>query len=206
VVARERRRTPERGHEARRVLVRLLRACQRVPGRVVIALVALLLVAAALGVVLLVRVLHNGKDGGERRSEPRNVSVQELRAVADSLPHPLYWAGTMPGFKLELTKTRDGNLYVRYLPEDVPSGDKRGLFTTIGTYPMRDAFEMVKRAGRQKGAVESPAPGGGIAVTLKSRPSIYLAYPGTEVLVEVFARRPGSARELLRSGRVGQIR
>jgi hypothetical protein len=190
------------------VLVRLLPAYQRVPGRVLIALVSLLLVAAALGVFLLARVLDNERDdgGAERRNGPRSVSLQELRAVADSLPHPLYWAGTFPGFKLELTRSLDGNLYVRYLPKDVSPGDKRGVFTTIGTYPMRDAFGTVKRAGRQEGAVETPAPGGGIAVSLKARPSVYLAYPGTQVLVEIYARRPGRAHELLRSGRVGPVR
>jgi hypothetical protein len=187
------------------VLVRLLPVYQHL--RAVIALVALLVVAAALGVILLARVFDDGKDGGgERSDEPRSVSIQELRAFAVSLPHPLYWAGTIPGFKLELTRSRDGNLYVRYLPKDVPTGDKRGVFTTIGTYPMRDAFGTVKRAARRKGAVESPAPGGGTAVSLKARPSVYLAYPGTEVLVEIYARRRGRAHELLRSGRVGPVR
>ena len=176
-------------------------------GRALIALVALLAVAAALGVVLLVRVLDDGENnGGERGNEPRTVSLQELRAFADSLPHPLYWAGSLPGYRLELTRSRDGNIYVRYLPNDVPTGDKRGIFTTIGTYPMRDAFMTVKRAGHRKGAAESPAPGGGIAVSLKARPSIYLAYPGTQVLVEIYARRPERARELLRSGLVGPVR
>jgi hypothetical protein len=188
------------------VLVRLFPASQRLHGGG-IALIVLVVIAGSLGAVLLARALDNGNDsGGEGLNEPRNVSVQELRAFADSLPHPLYWAGTMPGFKLELTSSPDGNLYVRYLPTDVPAGDKRGVFTTIGTYPMRDAFGRVKRAGRQKGAVKSPAPGGGIAVSLESPPSVYLAYPGAEVLVEVFAHRPGSALELLRSGRVGPVR
>jgi hypothetical protein len=189
------------------VLVRLLPVYQRVRVGGVITLISLIAVTAALGVVLLTRLLDNRSDGGgERRDEPRSVSVQELRAFAVSLPHPVYWAGTIPGFKLELTKSRNGNVYVRYLPKGVSTGDRRGLFTTIGTYPVRDAFGTVKRAGRRKGAVESPAPGGGIAVSLKARPSVYLAHPGTEVLVEIYARRPGRARELLRSGRVGPVR
>jgi hypothetical protein len=194
------------------MLVRLRPAYQHLRGgvlhgRVVIALIALVAIAAALGVVLLARVLDNGEGGGgERGNEPRSVSLQELRAFADSLSHPLYWAGSLPGFKLELTRSRDGNIYVRYLPNDVPTGDKRGLFTTIGTYPMRDAFGTVKRAGRREGAVETPAPGGGIAVSLQARSSVYLAYPGTEVLVEIYARQPGRANELLRAGRVGPVR
>lgn len=187
------------------MLVRLLPARLHLRG-FVIAFLTLLI--AALCAVSLARVLDDreGSGGGERDDEPRTVSPQELRAFAASLPHPLFWAGTFPGFRLELTSSRDGNLYVRYLPKQAPAGDKRGLFTTIGTYPMRDAFGTVKRAGRQKGAVESLAPGGGIAVSLKARPSVYLTFPGTEVLVEIYARRAGRAQELLRSGRVGPVR
>jgi hypothetical protein len=197
------RRTSEDRPEAPRVIVRLSGRQRLFLGS---ALVALLAATAALGVVLFSRLGDDEDDPAEPRAEPRSVSVRELRAFADSLPHPLYWAGTFPGFKLELTASANGNVYVRYLPKDVAIGDRRPLFTTIGTYPMRNAFASLKKAGRQEGTVETPAPGGGIALSRKARPSVYLAYPGAEVLVEIYARRQGRAQELLQSGRVGPVR
>jgi hypothetical protein len=200
-IAAPEQRTPDDGHEAPQVLP----GHQRFLLGVVIAVVALSVAVATVGVVFLLRDDDTG-DRAERRAEPRIVSLQELREFAGSLPHPLYWAGTFPGFKLELTTSANGNIYVRYLPKDVAIGDRRPLFTTIGTYPMRNAFAALKKAGRQEGTVETPAAGGGIALSRRTRPSVYLAYPGAEVLVEIYARGQGRAQELLQSGRVGPVR
>ena len=55
--------------------------------------------------------------------------------------------------------------------------------------------------------VSRAAPGGGLAIWSKKRPtSVYLAYPGSDYLVEVFDPSAERARELVLSGEVAPIR
>jgi hypothetical protein len=176
---------------------------RRVSRRVL--LVALVGVAATVAVVLLLTL---GGDGTKvEKGKPTAVSARELRSFARDEPRAVYWAGETPGFKLELTRTRGGNVYVRYLPEDVPVGDRRPIYTTIGSYPIDDAFGVATRAARERGASLTSAPGGGIVVVRRNRPkSAYLAYPGSNVLIEVYAARADAARRLARSGGVVRVR
>ena len=37
----------------------------------------------------------------------------------------MYWAGPIAGMSYELTKLKDGRIYVRYLPDGVELGDPR---------------------------------------------------------------------------------
>jgi hypothetical protein len=166
--------------------------------------VALLALVAG-SVVLL---LGGGDDDGSRAAgAPREVSVQELRSAAEAAGHPLYWAGAVPGRRLELTKNARGHLFVRYLPADARVGDDRPAFTTVGTYPQEDAYQAAERSARRRGSTRRDAPGGGIAVWTRDSPtSVYLAYPGSDVLVEIYDPDPERARELVLSGEVGPVR
>jgi len=158
-------------------------------------------VAAAVGAYLFL----GGDDGPG--SDPVEVSTQELRSFAESQPSAVYWAADTPGYKLELTKTDRGNVFVRYLPENVAVGDRRALYTTIGSYPMRDAFGVVAKSAKEEGRDRATVPGGGIAaVAEEGSRSVYLAYPGSDVLVEVYAAKPEDAERLALSGRVGPVR
>jgi hypothetical protein len=169
-----------------------------------VALIGLVVVAAVVGVVLLLTL--GGDETKLKTGVATEVSAKELRAFARDQPRAVYWAGETPGFKLELTRTRGGNVYVRYLPEDVSVGDRRPIYTTIGSYPMNDAFAVATDAARERGASLTTAPGGGIVVVRRNRPkSAYVAFPGSNVLIEVYADRPDAARRLARSGRVGRV-
>jgi hypothetical protein len=135
------------------------------------------------------------------------VSVEELRAFADSLDRPVYWAGLRPHTRLELTRTQEGRVFVRYLPENAPVGDRRPRYTTVGTYPLRDAYAVAVREAQKPAMVKANAPVGGIAVWSKRRAtSVYLAYPGADALVEVFDPVVGRAPRLALSGGVGPVR
>lgn len=173
-------------------------------GAVVAAIVAL----AVLATIVLAIVLIAGDDKKEiENGKATEVSAKELRSFAKSSSHAVYWAGPTPGFKLELTKTSRGNVYVRYLPEDVAIGNRSALYTTLGSYPIGNAFAVATKAGQERGASKANAPGGGIAVARRNRPrSTYLAYPGGDVLVEVYAADAKQARALALSGRVGVVR
>jgi hypothetical protein len=119
----------------------------------------------------------------------------------------VYWAGPVPGFKLEVTKTSSGNVFVRYLPSDVPIGDMKPAYTTIGTYPRKHAYGAVLKAARGAGQVKKNATGGGVAVYNKKRKgNVYLAYRHSTYLIEIFAVSPRQAQQLALSGRIAPLK
>jgi hypothetical protein len=167
---------------------------------------AVIAVAAALvfGVWLVLRNDDGASKG--KRSEPESASVGELRDLARSAGHPVYWAGTPKGYTYELTRNAKGEIYIRYLPVGVPVGDKRPDFLAIGTYPHPGAFGTAQKAAKRPGEFVRKLPGGGLAVSGKELPgSVYLAYPGTDYLIEVYDPSPARARRLVLSGRVRPI-
>jgi hypothetical protein len=130
-------------------------------------------------------------------------SESELKAFADSVSHPVYWAGPKEGYTYELTQTTNGLVYVRYLPEGTEVGDPRSRFLTVGTYPRAGAFVELQRAAKAKVAVSLKVGGEGLAVFSEARPtSVYLGYPDAKYQVEVFHPSPDEARRLALSGQV----
>jgi hypothetical protein len=130
-------------------------------------------------------------------------SESELRTFAESVSHPVYWAGPKDGYTYELTRTTDGRVYVRYLPEGTEVGDPRSRFLTIGTYPRAGAFAELKRAARAKGAISLKLDRNGLAVFSEAKPtSVYFGYPDARYQVEVYNPSPDEARRLALSGQV----
>jgi hypothetical protein len=134
-------------------------------------------------------------------------SAAELERLADSIGHPVYWLGTPAGFKNELTLLADGRVFIRYLPPNVRAGDPRFGFTFVDTYPQRGALDTVRAAIRNDGARRVSVAGGGLAVTNRRLPNIvYVAYPGSDYLAEVFVGSPKLARDLVSAGQVQPIK
>jgi hypothetical protein len=131
---------------------------------------------------------------------PSGASIRKLRALASSAGHPVYWAGAKSATTYELSELSDGRIFVRYLPTGVRVGARRPL-TTVGTYPVPNAFSAVTVIAQRPGATEIKLPNGGIAVSDPAHPtSMYLAYPNGTVEVEVFDPTPGHARQLVQDG------
>jgi len=148
-----------------------------------------------------------GDTNAERPSgTPREASVADLRALAEQADSPIYWAGTAPGTRFELTKTPGGKVFVRYLPPGVKVADNRADFLTVATYPYQRAYAATDKSSRQKGMVRAPAPAVGLAAWSERRPgSVYVAYPGLDVLVEIFSPNASEARRLVLDGEVGPV-
>ena len=142
----------------------------------------------------------------EQPTAASSTSESELREFAASAPHPVYWAGARTGQTYELTRTSDGRVYIRYLPEGVQAGDPRPQFLTVGTYPRAKAFAELKRAARANAASSRALPNGGLAVFSRGSSSVYLGYPDARYQVEVYAPSPGSARQLVLSGQIVPVR
>ncbi len=134
-------------------------------------------------------------------------SVQQLKALAVTLGHPIYWAGAQPGDTYELTRTRSGSVYIRYLPQGVPVGVKRPDYLTIGTYPQKRALAILKATAAKNGVPTMNLDGGGLAFVDNKHPtSVYFAYPNVDVQVEVYDPAPARARQLVASGQIAPVR
>jgi hypothetical protein len=149
----------------------------------------------------------DGSSSQATRNLPVAASVGDLRNLARTVDHPVYWAGKRPGYTYELTRTETGNVYIRYLPPGVNVGDKRADFLTVGTYQLRGAYAGVTREAKKEGAVSQRLPGGGLAVANEQRrKSVHFAYPDSGLQVEVYAPSPNVARKLVFDGRIRPVR
>jgi hypothetical protein len=134
-------------------------------------------------------------------------SVQQLKSLAVTLGHPIYWAGVHRGATYELTQTRNGSVYIRYLPGGVAIGDRRADYLTIGTYPQNGAFELLKSTAARNHVPTSRLPEGGLALVDKNHPtSVYVAFPRVDLQIEVYDPAPGRARKLVASGQITPVR
>jgi hypothetical protein len=167
------------------------------------ALIALGLAAFVVGWL----VMNRGDDTAPAASGATATSESELRSFAESASHPVYWAGPKDDFTYELTRTTDGRVYVRYLPQGTDVGDPRARFLTVGTYPRAGAWAELKRAAKAKGAISLKLERGGLAVFSQARPtSVYFGYPDARYQVEVYHPSPTEARRLALSGQVVPVR
>ena len=168
--------------------------------RLLVAVTGLVVTAAVAGTVSML--------GEKERATgvPVETTVKDLQATAASADRPIYWAGSGPGTRLELTETKAGKTFVRYLPRGVAVADKHPSFLTVATYPFRRAYAATAESSRQTTMVRARTLGGGLAVWSKKRPSnVYLAYPGSDVLVEVFSPGGMLGQRLVLAGKVSAV-
>jgi hypothetical protein len=178
-------------------------AVSRRPALLSAAAAALL---ALLGVVLWL-VLRDGDESSSSQRAPASAaSLRRLNEFASSVGHPVYWVGTQPRFTYELSHTKDGRVYIRYLPPGVKVGSGNPNYLTVGTYPLRNAFKTIRATAREQGFRALDIPGGGVAFQYKSRPtSVYLAYPGSNYQIEVFDPSPARALRVVTSGQIKPV-
>lgn len=150
-------------------------------------------------------VLPRRQSARPPRAAAKAVSPAGLKGLAASLHHPVYWAGREAGVTYEVERTTGGSVYVRYLPHGVRVGvDKPYL--TVGTYRVKNAFSVTKALSRKGGAVLIKVGGGAVAFYNRARPTnVYVAYPGSDVQVEVYDPSPARAAGLVASKRVTPV-
>ena len=167
------------------------------------------LVAVALAAFVLAWLLL--KDGGGK-SNPATTGVSgtaseaQLEQLANATDHPVYWAGVRKGFSYELTQTKDGRIFIRYLPSGVKAGDPRPNYLAIGTYPRANAYVELSRAAKRHGAVSVKIDGGGLLVFNEAKPTnVYFGYPNAKYQVEVFSPSAETARSLVLTRKIKPI-
>jgi hypothetical protein len=154
----------------------------------------------------------SGKDSTESTTgrppaqRPTQASIQRLRSLAESVGHPVYWAGPRPG-GYELTVDVNGNIFIRYLEGRVPTGSRRQTSLTVATYPYASAYRTLQSAAKQQGETASRTPDGGLVVASKEGPdNVHVAYPGQDIQIEVYDPHAGRALALARAGAITQLR
>lgn len=166
------------------------------------AVAALVLVAVA----LILAIVGGEGEGGAAASLERPaqlVQPADLTTVAGEVGHQIYWAGKRPGLKIELSVEAGNDVYLRYLTRGATAGDRRQSFLTVGTYPVPDAAGALRHTAAEAGTSVERLGGGGVALPNPSSiGSVYLAYPGSDLEIEVYDPVPGRALRLIRAGQV----
>jgi hypothetical protein len=76
----------------------------------------------------------------------------------------------------------------------------------VGTYPVAEPVAALRRLAAEAGSRPSRLAGEGLVVVNPDEPhSVYLAYPDSELQIEVYDPEPGRALRLLRSGAVEPV-
>ena len=134
------------------------------------------------------------------------MSLTQLRALPKSVGHAVFWEGPQGGVTYEVTRASNGNVDVRYLPAGVPVGTKSQAYPVVGSYPVSQPYALEQQGAQRKGALVLHLAGGGLAVSPAPFPhSLYVAYPQSKVLVEVYDRSPSRARRLVTSGQITPV-
>jgi hypothetical protein len=140
------------------------------------------------------------------KPESEAASVGDLKVLATTLGHPIYWVGARTETTYELTETRGGRVYLRYLPSGTQVATSEPHLT-IGTYPQENAFANVKARAAKLQATTITLPGGALAYIDTKRPtSAYLAYPGGRVQVEVYSPDAKQTEGLVTRGAIKPVR
>ena len=164
--------------------------------------IALLAIAAVLAVT------GGGEDdaGAVEQVAPRIVATEDLSDAEEAAGHEVYWAGPRAGTRLELSVESDGSVFLRYLTPGADAGDPEAEYLTVGTYSVPDAQAALRQAARDSGGTLGRAEGGGLTLeSQSSQQSVYLAYPDSDLQIEVYDPSPGRALALVRAGAITPV-
>ena len=169
-------------------------------------MIAIALVAVALVWLLFIR---GGDDESDAPSSAQKtvqvVSADELLGSIAGAGFPVYWVGEEEGVDYEVTRLADGRIYIRYLPTGAEA-ETKDPHLTVGSYFVNDAYGVTRRVADRSGRSSFPLAGKGIALPNGDDPlSVYAAYPGIDVQIEVYDPAPGRALELVESGALTPI-
>ncbi len=138
---------------------------------------------------------------------PAVMTRAELKAFVVAVRHTVYWAGPFvgAGYVYEVTQTKDGRVFVRYLPAGVKVGDPRSSFLVVATYPVKKAFEVTQAAAKRLGFASVSVGQGGTGFLSNPPTSFYFAYQRSTFQVEVYSARSGRAKQLAVAGKIVPI-
>jgi hypothetical protein len=175
---------------------------------------AVIVIAIAVAVLVWLLFIRGGddeSDGGEQASANKTVEVVSadgLLGAIEGAGFPVYWVGEQPDTSYEVTRITGNRreFYVRYLPPDAEA-ETEEPYLTVGSYQVADAFGVTRAQADEPGGSSSfPVDEEGIALPNGADPrSVYVAYPGIDVQIEVYSPEAGRALDLVRTGALTPI-
>jgi hypothetical protein len=170
---------------------------------------AVLAVAVAAALVVWLVVVRDDSNGSPTEAPqvsaipPVAATPDRLRKLSVEAGRPIYWLGPQDGGTYELTRTPNDRIFVRYLPAGASVGTTEAKYPLVGTYPVENAYDVLKKLAKASGESSFPAPKNGLAVYSTAHPTnIYLAHPASDVQIEVYDPSAAHARELITAGQV----
>ena len=149
---------------------------------------------------------NNGADEAASTASagPVLMTADQLKAVAASAGHSVYWAGPRDLATYEVSLVGK-DVFVRYLPAGEAVGSTSSHLT-VGTYARADAYAELQKAATKAGAKSGQLTGGAFVLVPADTPtSAYFAFEGHDLLMEVYDPTPGEALRLVTSGAVNPI-
>lgn len=128
----------------------------------------------------------------------------ELQATVAKLGYPVYWLGPRENTEYEYTHRSDGRVYIRYVKPGTTAGSYT-RFLTVGTYPMADAYDVVTKISKLPDATKIKVKGGVGAQSDKKPQSIYVAFRGKDLEIEVYSPDEGVAKQEVTDGNLQTI-
>jgi hypothetical protein len=136
------------------------------------------------------------------RTKPVLTTPAALKKLSAALGRPVFWLGHVSGSTVELSRSPDGRVYVRYLPSGVRAGSTTP-YLTVATYPVANGLAVTTAASKTAGAVAISLGNGAVAFYQRTRPTnVYVAFPRVAEQVEVFDPSAGRARAIVAAHRV----
>ena len=123
---------------------------------------------------------------GASAGAPSFATAEQIQSVAAAVKHPVYWLGPRAGFSYELTVASSGRIYIRYLPKSAKLGDKRAIFKTVATYPVKGALANLRAGAKFLKRPVLKVGADGFALISKPPTSVYLVFGTNDYQVEVF--------------------
>jgi hypothetical protein len=136
------------------------------------------------------------------RIGPYTSDLSGLKAQAQTLKTPIYWAGPQAGYRYEFTRSTLGYLYVRYLPKGVRNGAPGTNFLIVSTYPFTGAYASLKKLAGKKGI---KGPNGSIIYVRPKKTNVLMAYPTANYEIEIYNPQPAISLATARSGNVKPV-
>ena len=178
------------------------------PGMRALLVVGVILVVGILGWLVLIRDDDSGAANGDQATVragggPVAATPADIAKLGRQVGIPAYWAGEQGQAALELTRTSEDKIFVRYLDAGAEIADPGDDFLTVATYPLDGAFELLEQAGDREGAIVEDGPEGSLIVSNEDSPtSVYMGFPGEEYQIEIYDPDPERALNLATSGQI----
>jgi hypothetical protein len=166
----------------------------------------LVLATAVITVALTLIVVNTFSFGGgstagpaftQKTSGQLAMTEAELKEAVRTLGVPVYWSGPQQGSLYSLDSRIDGQIFVRYLPDEESASDTTPRFRVIATYTLEDAVEATKAAGQlENGIGFTNADGAAVYYNRLTPTNVYIAFERSKQQIEIFDPAPGVALEL----------